>query len=644
MKILAITVWFAFIGLGSGSAMDFYVDPLGNDAWGGTLQKTNSSQTDGPFSTLSRVLRASRDWKKENPSQPVRIHLDSGTYWLDSPLDLFGVDSGLTISASPGAKPILSGGRRIVAWKKSNGDLWEAPLPEAKEGSWDFRILTIDGEPRPRARLPQTGTFTHLSHFDVRWMSTTGGGWQVQPTREQMTQMEYNPGDLGNWLELDDAEVSVYHMWDMSMMKPVANDAAAHRLTFAYPGEHPPGAFGISDYIVWNVSQGLKEPGQWYLDRAHGRLVYWPKKGENMAKAEVLAPVTANLIRITGYKDMPVSNITLEGLSITLANAPLVKGGFGALDLQGALSLTYTKDCRLTSLHVYRTTGYGIQAIGSDGLQVRNCLIEQTGAGGVRAEGNGLVLSGNSVKNVGLLYPSGIAIDVGGGKGAQILHNSIQDCTYDGILNGAGGSLIANNRIDRVMQELHDGGAIYSGFCQDVTIRGNWASNITNMGGYGSSAYYLDEQSAGCRVEDNLSINVTRPSQNHMAHDNLLRHNLFIINGDGQLNFARCKGYALEGNVVFGDGQINFTAPPEGIISIPGNVIYSAKGNITWQTLADYNVQNTQPFTPKDGTLVSDPLLIGEKPGAFGFGPGSPALKMGIKTIDNSDAGSGSGL
>jgi hypothetical protein len=628
----------------SAWAVDFYVAPNGNDSWSGALQKPDSTQTDGPFATLAQAVRASRDWKKGNPSQSARILLDSGTYWLDSTLDLFAVDSGLTIAASPGERPVLSGGRRIGGWKKSSGSLWEAPLPEAKTGGWDFRILTINGEWRPRARLPEKGTFTHLSRFEVRWMSSTGGGWQVQPTREQLTQLQYNPDDLGRWLNLDNAEVSVYHMWDMSLMKPVANDRATHTLTFAYPGEHPPGAFGINDYIVWNIPEGLKEPGQWYLDRAQGRLVYWPKEGEDMARAEVLAPTTANLIRISGYKDMPVSDVTLEGLSFTLANAPLVKGGFGALDLQGALSLSHTKDCRLSHLHLFQTAGYGIQATGSDGLQVRDCLIEETGAGGIRAEGNGIILSGNRVRKVGLVYPSGIAMDVGGGKGARILHNSIQDCTYDGILNGAGESLIEKNRIYLVMQELHDGGAIYSGFCQGVTIRGNWASNITNMGGYGSSAYYLDEQSAGCLVEDNLSVNVTRPSQNHMAHDNVLRHNLFIITGDGMLNFARCKGYSLEGNVIEGDGKINFTAPPDGVTSTPRNVIDSAKGDITWQTLADYNVQNTEPFAPKDGTVVADPLLVNKKPGAYEFGAGSPALKLGIKPIDNSDAGSDSGL
>ena len=39
-------------------------------------------------------------------------------------------------------------------------------------------------------------------------------------------------------------------------------------LTFANPAGHPPGAFGIKKYVIWNIREGMSEPGQWFLDRA----------------------------------------------------------------------------------------------------------------------------------------------------------------------------------------------------------------------------------------------------------------------------------------------------------------------------------------------------------------------------------------
>lgn len=637
MKPSAILLTFLIAG--SAGARTFYVSTSGNDGWGGTLPQADAAGTDGPFASPGRALQAARDFKKENPDKPATILVREGTYYLDSTLDLFGVDSGLTLAAYPGEIPVLSGGRRITGWKKAGDHLWEAPVPGAKDGTWDFRILTVNGELRPRARLPEKGYFTHLSRFDVRWMSSTGGGWQVPPSREELTRMKYDPDDLGPWLDLDNAEISVYHMWDMSLMKPVADDESTHTLAFAYPGEHPPGAFGIYNYIVWNVEQGLTRPGQWFLDRTAGKLVYWPPAGEDVAKARVLAPGPADLIRVSGYKDMPVSNVTFRGFSLTLANAPLVKGGMASLDVEGALELSHTRDCLVEGLHFFNVAGWGVQATGSDGLTVKGCSAADTGGGGIRAEGAGTALLENRVERVGVIYPSAVAMFTAGGAGARILHNTIENCPCDGILNNSGDSLIEKNRIDRVMQELHDGAAVYSGFCRGVTIRGNWASNITDMGGYGSSAYYLDEQSAGCVVEDNLSVNVARPSQNHMAHDNLLRHNLFLVTGDGQMDFARCKGYTLEGNVIYAEGKFTFSAPPDGIASMPHNLFYSAEGEVDLKTLADYNVQGQAALEPREGTLLADPRLQNTQPGRYGFNADSPALKLGIKPFDDSDAG-----
>ena len=55
-----------------------------------------------------------------------------------------------------------------------------------------------------------------------------------------------------------------------------------------------------------------------------------------------------------------------------------------------------------------------------------------------------------------------------------------------------------------------------------VVLRGNYIHDIVDMGGYGASAYYLDEQAEDCLVEGNLSVRVARPSHNHMARKNTL--------------------------------------------------------------------------------------------------------------------------
>ena len=41
-------------------------------------------------------------------------------------------------------------------------------------------------------------------------------GWQRKPTDEELTTMKYKPEDLGPWLDANNAEVVVHHMWTES--------------------------------------------------------------------------------------------------------------------------------------------------------------------------------------------------------------------------------------------------------------------------------------------------------------------------------------------------------------------------------------------------------------------------------------------
>src|SRR5215831_15618157 len=122
----------------------FFVATNGDDRWSGTLAAVNTKRTDGPFATLPRALAAARDAK----SKPATIILHGGTYFLRELLVLRPEDSGVTIAAMPGEKPILSGGRRIEGWREVAVDgrkFWAADIPEVRDGKWFFRELWVNG-------------------------------------------------------------------------------------------------------------------------------------------------------------------------------------------------------------------------------------------------------------------------------------------------------------------------------------------------------------------------------------------------------------------------------------------------------------------------------------------------------------------
>jgi len=472
----------------------------------------------------------------------------------------------------------------------------------------------------------------------VPWMSTTGGGWKRKPTEQELTTMKYRDGDLGDWLDVKSAEVTVYHMWDESQVGVKSLDAATRTIRFSSELGHPPGAFGVKRYVVWNVKAGLKRPGQWYLDRSRGRVVYWPLPGQDMTHMEALAPVVENAIRIAGTDQSPARDITLQGLTIMLANTPLKAGGFAAMAYPGAIELDHAPGCRIERTSVMNVAGQGIRAYASPGLRIERCTVHDTGACGLDIATPGAVVADTRVHDVGILYPSAAGIVANSARDV-VEHCEIHDTPYSAVIGGGDDSRFEGNLIYRAMQELHDGGGIYMGFCKGAILRHNVIRDIVDTGGYGASAYYLDEQAHDCIVEDNLSVNVARPSQNHMAHDNAIRNNVFVVDGDASLDFARCKNYTFEGNVIRARGAIAFHAPEGCLGAMPGNVLFSEAGRVELSRLTDYARGPANPLTPNDGSVLLDPLFLDPAHGDYRFRTRSPALKMGLKQHDWRDAG-----
>ena len=613
-------------------ANTFYVAVNGSDSWSGRMPQPNADRTNGPCATLEAVCSKAREVDIKTPG---RIVIQEGRYFFNKPLVLTDRDSGLTIEAAPGGKVFLYGGRKITGWKKDGEKFYAAALPDIKQGNWDFRALVVNGRFCRRARLPEQGFFTHQSSFDVPWMTTTGGGWKRKPTNEELTQLKYKQEDLGPRLDIKNAEITVYHMWDESLVGVSEMDTKSNTLTFSTPSGHPPGAFGVKKYVVWNVREAMTEPGQWYLDRTEGKVVYWPLAGEDMSKAEVFAPTIESIIQIKGSKNNPASNITIRGLVLSVTTTPLKAGGFGAGTFEGAASIASGKNCGLINLEIVNVGGQGIKVSGKN-LRIENCNVHHTGACGIKFSGAGSIVTNNYIHDIGLTYPSAIGLQ-GGGQDNEVSHNEIHDTPYTAINWGGEKNRIENNLIYRAMMELHDGGGIYCFAGKELVLRGNFIRDIPDTGGYGSSAYYLDERSENCIVERNLSLRVGRPTHNHMAKNNTIRNNVFICDEDARFTFPRSSDFVFERNIVYARGKIVFDNT-EALTTFKNNILYSTAGNVEGNKMSQYSRTGSEQLQPGDN-LFTDPLFVEFDKGKVRFESGSPAAKLGIEPIDVSGAG-----
>jgi len=549
------------------SAATFHVAPTGRD--------NHSGSETQPFFTLA----AARDAARQPGAGPHRIVVLPGDYYLEKTVEFDARDNGLTIEAAPTGQATFYGGRRINGWRRDGASFWSADLPEVAQGNWDFRALIVNDRMAERARLPEKGTFVHLSKFDVPWLSSVGGGWARKPTPVELTTMIYDPKDLPATLEVRNAEVRVYHMWDESLVGVAAHDPASRTLTLAPPAKSPPGAFGVKKYVVFNTREGLTRPGQWYLDRAAGRVVYWPLPGEDMATAKVVAPRLERLIGIVGTAEAPVEKITLRGLALQATTTPLKPGGFGAGAFDGAVGLERARQCVLEKLEISNVAGQGILSRELADCQIRACHIHHTGACGIRSSGAAVLVERNHLHHVGLQHPSAVVLAIShrpraaGERGFHVHRNEIHDAPYSGITGTGSDHLIEENLISRVMLEMQDGGAIYGGMRKTI-LRGNLVRDVVKMGeGYGVSAYYLDEGAEDCVVERNVSIGVERPTHNHIAREIIIRDNTFIAEGNMTLSFQRSSDCTLTGNLLFAPGKIA-VSPPNAIKLWANNVVY----------------------------------------------------------------------
>ncbi|MFC2090606.1 right-handed parallel beta-helix repeat-containing protein [Bacteroidota bacterium] len=562
-KLLPILFVLCMAPFVHGNDAIFYVAPEGSDNNPGTREL--------PF----KSVETARDACRKSGTDSGQIILLPGDYFLSETVELDVNDNGLLMEAEQEGSVTLYGGEKITDWKQGEDGLWYAELSEIRDGTWDFRALIVNGSMAERARFPDTATFFHRQVWDVKVLPAVAGYWERQPEPEEKLVMVYNPEDIPETLDIRNAELRVYHMWDESMVGIATNDRDKHQFTFTQPATYPPGAFGIKKYVIFNTREGMTRPGQWYLDRTAGRAVYWPRINEDMKNASVIAPRLETVIQIEGSRNEKVKNITLRNFSIQATNIPLKSAGWGGGSLEGAVKLSFTEGCTLENLEIFNTAGIGILANDASLCKITGCDIHHTGACGVKFRGDEALISENQIHDVGVFFPSSSAIYVTA-ENTHIYRNQLYNAPYSGMILFGSNNLIEENTISRVMQELHDGAAIYSSgtSVKNTILRGNLVQDIVEVGqGYGVSAYYFDEGAENCLVENNVSVGVSRPTHNHIVSGITYRDNTFISEGNMTLSFQRSANCVFEGNTLIAPGRIN-TVQPNGIKIWKKNVVF----------------------------------------------------------------------
>jgi hypothetical protein len=602
-----------------------------------------------PGMTLAEARNAAREAHRSNPAATVTVQLAAGTYLLQQTLLLQPEDSNTVWEAVPGARPIISGGRRIVAWKHGKGAVWIADA----SGGPDFRQLFISGRRAQRSRTPNFGYFR-----------ADGPSSQDKPYRLHFRGNDVKP----EWAGMG-AEVVGFLAWADFRMHITSVDAASHNAVLTFD-PRPSNKEADARYFIENTPEGLDSAGEWYLDTATHTVSYWPLPGEDMNSEEVVAPAVVTLVRVEGKPEAGqfVRNVVFRGLQFAHADWSMDPKGFAdaqaasfapaSIEAVGATNVRFEHDT------IAHSGGYGIWfGRGSKNNQVSACELFDLGAGGVKIgepqqfapdalQNSDNVVADNHIHDLGLVYPPAVGIWVLQSGRNRIVHNHVHDLFYTAISvgwtwgygpNQSKGNVIEFNHLHDIGKGvLSDMGGIYTlGVQPGTTIRNNLIHDIESFT-YGGWGIYPDEGTSETLIENNIVYHCKSAGfHQHYGRENAVRNNIWAFNRENELMRTRAEehvSFRFEGNIVYFDqGRLLGSNWSGDGFAMKGNLYYDTRGAEI--RFAGKSFGEWQAAGHDAGSQIADPLFVNASNFDFRLRAESPALKMGFRQIDMSTVG-----
>ena len=473
----------------------------------------------------------------------VDVVLLDGSYRLAQALRLAAADSGssghpVRWHAAPGAHPVWLGSQVVTGHRR--GALWIFAVEPGSDLSSIY--LHRNGERRRPARTAACAA----CKVDAKGLSSIPPGTM-------------HPLQVGSMMVLH-ARWRDFHCTVIAL--------GESRVTMAQPCWHNAALDSQNDWAVaspfgkyyrgvdWFESL-LGEPteaGSYTVDATRHELLYRPLADESVQPLVIEVPVTEQLLQLDGTRAAPVHDLTFSGITfahtgwrkplsgdgyVSLQAGYMVDGegrsstpdnGEGMTRIGAAVQVDAGRNIVFDRVTFAHLAAAGVAfARGTHGAAVINSRFVDLGSGAIFAgdteghpaqaqdKSSDFVFDNNTIEHVAQTYRDNVAIMAGFVDGIEISRNTIRDLPYSGISVGWGWNYegtppvessihITRNRIERVMLQLADGGAIYTQAASTPHTSCVMQNAIDMRQSGEGNGIYLDEHSINFDVEHNVIL------------------------------------------------------------------------------------------------------------------------------------------
>ena len=568
---------------------------FGNDENNGFCANCENG-TSGPFKTLEKAILKVSDMRDKGFIQPVSIKITDGVYNITKPVVID--ERVYSVTIEPYASTEICGGIEIDNFNECEYNGIKCLCADLTHlENMDFSDFYVNGKPASVTVYPETGV---LNPKDVENNTDDfylGSKWFIAKDEDFEV--------IKNFKTIEDAYISYYHYW-IDEHSPIESfDENAKKITMKYVSRfdmtHTIASSNI-DYVIENVGEMLKKPGQWYCDKKEKKLYYIPENTENADSVKGYIPVTDKFFCIKGTLDKKVKNVRIRNFSFCYTKGeykstydtdkyrhPSKKDGF-ASDIQsvchghGSIEFEFAQNC---SIENCRLNCLGVHAVNlKDGcfdIDIVNNSISYIGGGGVYVSGqdansensthtHDVNIHNNTILYCGRRYYASCGILIRHGYNCRVSHNEIGYVYYTGVscgwVWGYGENISRNNIIEK--NHIHhlgggllsDMGGIYTlGVQPGTVVRGNVVHDVESRH-YGGWALYTDEGSSGILLENNVCYNTSdNVYHQHYGSMNTVRNNIFAFSKDAVIRHSHNTeklGIICENNIIVIDGNSPF--------------------------------------------------------------------------------------